>query len=287
MSRLPITWMYCPAIRTDLLEKAYRSEADVVIFDLEDAVLPSQKEEARALLRKFMEALPESGRGGGRQTHVRINAMDTEWAESDLRMINEVGGFDGIRIPKVESSAEVEKVHEAVAGPALHALIETAAGLSSLDSICASPPVAGVSLGDADIRTALHLSGESALDHFRVSLALALAAHGKPAPVGAVYTNIRDLDGLFEHTRHLRSLGFIGRTILHPKQLDTVRRAFAPTGHEVSAAQQIIELAASIGDVKNSGAFTMPDGRFIDAPLVRQAQDILDLHEAARAQLSN
>lgn len=282
MSRLPITWMYCPAIRADLLEKAYRSAADVVIFDLEDAVLPSQKSEARAQLRKFMEARPAHGRDGGRRTHVRINATDTEWAENDLRMIDETGGFDGIRIPKVESSAEVEKVHEAVAGPALHALIESAAGLSSLDSICASPSVAGVSLGDADIRTALHLSGESALDHFRISLALALAAHGKPAPVGAVYTKIQDLDGLFDHTRHLRSLGFVGRTVLHPQQLDTVRRAFAPSDHEVSDAQQIIEMAASSGDVKNSGAFTMPDGRFIDAPLVRQAQDILELHEAAQ-----
>lgn len=275
-----LTWLYCPAIREDLLQKAGRSEADVVIYDLEDAVLPGQKDSAREALRAFLSSMAQDDREGLPKIHVRINDLRSPWAAADIDMLSRVEVIDAVRVPKVESPTELEPLKDSLGEVPVHALVETAKGLNNLDSICAADDIAGVSLGDADLRAELRLHGEQALDIFRVQLVVALAAHNKPAPTGSVYIDLADMDGLLAHTRHLRTLGFIGRTALHPKQLPLIREAFTPSAEEAAKARQLVDAAKEASTNDSSGAFTMEDGRFVDAPIIRQAETTLALAAA-------
>lgn len=274
-----ITWLYCPSVRTDLLSKALASSADVVIYDLEDAVLPSQKDRGRALLLDFLSDRPKDA--AGPEVHVRINGFGTPWMEADLDMLADVGGYDAVRIPKVESSLQIDQIRSVLGSCELHALVESAKGVAALDEICAHQDIAGVSLGDADLRAQLRLTGERALDQIRIRLVLALAAHGKPAPLGSVYLDLADTQGLLEHTRHLKSLGFVGRTALHPKQLPLIREGFRPTEAEVSRARDLLDAAKNADADLQSGAFTLPNGQFVDVPIIQQAKDTLALAEIA------
>lgn len=283
MTGVDLTWMYCPGTRLDLLEKAYASSADVVIYDLEDAVLPGQKEQARENVRKFL--IDVAGRSTERapKIQVRVNGFDTPWMAEDLQMVSEIRGFGGVRIPKVETAEQVAQVRGIVGDMPIHALVETAKGLSNLEETCASELVAAVSLGDVDIRTELGLSGEQALDQFRIRLVLALAAHGKPAPVGSVYVDLSDAEGLLKHTHHLRALGFVGRSALHPKQLSVIREGFEPGAQEIADAQELLAAAEAASTDAGLGAFTLPNGRFVDVPIIRQAEKILTMAEATAA----
>lgn len=272
-----ITWLYCPSVRTDLLPKALASSADVVIYDLEDAVLPAQKERGRALLHDFLSTRPPEAPGP--EVHVRINGFGTPWMEEDLDMLSGVGGYDAVRIPKVESLAQIDQVRSVLGSCELHALVESAQGVAALDEICAHPEIAGVSLGDADLRAQLRLTGEHALDHIRIRLVLALAAHGKPAPTGSVYLDLANTQGLLEHTRHLKSMGFVGRTALHPKQLPVIREGFRPTEEEIGRARDLLDAAQKADADLQSGAFTLPNGQFVDVPIIQQAKDTLALAE--------
>ncbi|WP_026818986.1 HpcH/HpaI aldolase/citrate lyase family protein [Arthrobacter castelli] len=277
-----LTWLYCPAARLDLLEKARISEADVVIYDLEDAVLPSQKDHAREQLRNFLSHNIRSGTSIATEVHVRMNNLESRWAQADIEMLASTDEIDAVRVPKVESPDQLAAFSNKLNGFAVHALVETAKGLANLEEICGSPFIEGVSLGDADIRADMHLTGEHAMDQFRVRLVLALASQGKPAPVGSVFTDLLDTEGLLRHTRHLRDLGFIGRTALHPKQLPIIRQAFTPTPDETDQARKLLAAAAAASDNDSSGAFTMADGRFVDVPIIRQAETTMALAAAVR-----
>lgn len=274
-----ITWMYCPSVRTDLLPKALASSADVVIYDLEDAVLPAQKERGREILREFLATREK--RSEAPEVHVRINGFGTPWMQEDLDMLVNAGGYDAVRIPKVESAEQLDRVRKVLGSCELHALVESAQGVAALDEICSSDEIAGVSLGDADLRAQLRLNGERALDQIRIQLVLSLAAYRKPAPTGSVYLNVADTEGLLEHTRHLKALGFVGRTALHPKQLPIIREGFRPTEAEIVQARALVEAAERASADLSSGAFTLPDGRFVDVPIIQRAKDTLLLAEAA------
>lgn len=273
-----VTWMYCPSVRTDLLAKALTSSADVVIYDLEDSVLGHQKDRGREILRGFLSSLPRLT--DRPEIHIRINGFGTPWVEADLNMLASVDMFDAVRIPKVESSVEIEKVRSILNDCDLHALVESAKGVTALHEICAHEDVAGVSLGDADLRAQLRLSGEQVLDHIRMQLVLALATHGKPSPVGSVYLDLADPRGLLEHTRHLKSMGFLGRTALHPKQLAVIREGFRPSEMEISQARAILDATEKAEADLQSGAFTLPNGQFVDVPIIQQARDTLLLAES-------
>lgn len=283
MTGIDLTWMYCPGTRLDLLEKAYASSADVVIYDLEDAVLPALKDEARENVRTFLTDVAERSTAGGPKIQVRVNGFDTPWMAADLHMVTAIRGFGGVRVPKVETIEQVAQVREIVGDMPIHALVETAKGLSNLEEICASDLVAAVSLGDVDLRTELRLSGEQALDQFRIRLVVALAAHGKPAPVGSVYVDLADAEGLLKHTHHLRSLGFVGRSALHPKQLTVIREGFQPSAKEIKDARELLAAAEAASTDAGLGAFMLPNGRFVDVPIIRQAQDVLTMADSTAA----
>lgn len=274
-----IVSLYCPGSRADLLEKALTRGADAVIYDLEDAVLPTDKERARDELASFLRGLsPEESRPA---VHVRVNAPGTPWHDDDLEQLGGIAALQGIRLPKVQSARDIEQTTPLPEKVELHALVETAIGVRALDEICASPRITGVSLGDNDLRSGLHAAGPELLRHIRCELVLSLAAAGKSAPMGSAYPQIRDTEGLRADCLTLKGMGFLGRTAIHPGQIPVIREAFRPDSDEVRAAEELLA-AVEHGVGVGLGAFQLPDGRFVDEPIIADARHVLELHRATR-----
>ncbi|WP_055565968.1 HpcH/HpaI aldolase/citrate lyase family protein [Streptomyces atriruber] len=268
----PLTWLYVPGDRPDVVAKALHAGADAVIIDLEDAVAPDRKEYARTATAELLSApqpLP---------VHVRVNALDGPLAEADLRAVAPLPGVAGLRLPKVTSRAEVIRVAERAVpadggAPALHALVESALGLEHAFAIAtAHPALRGVSLGEADLRADLGVRDEAGLDWARSRVVVAARAAGLAPPAQSVHPDIRDLDGLAASCARGRALGFLGRAAIHPRQLPVIERAYLPTPAEIERAEEITKAAAT-----DEGALALPDGRFVDKAVVEGARRVLAL----------
>ena len=281
MNNLSVVHLYTPASSVGRLHGALTKGADVVIFDLEDAVSRDRKVESRRQLVKFLEELEVVE--GQSDIHVRMNALDSPWGLEDLNSLASVPNLSGIRIPKVTSRADVDRIAEKAPELELHALIEDAPGVGALEEICHSDSVTGVSLGDNDLRAAFHLRGEELLNHLRARLVLELASAGKRPPLGSVFPEIKDLEGLYESSLRLRDMGFSGRTCIHPSQIGPIRRAFAPSQEEIDRATEIIE-AAKEAEARGVGAVALPDGSFVDPPFVLHAEYVLSLGRPKRTE---
>jgi len=250
----PLTWLYVPADRPDRVEKAIASRAHAVIVDLEDGVAAAAKERARANLPALL------GRERAKPVYVRVNAGSA----ADLEAVAALE-IAGVVVPKVERPADIPP------GPAVNALIESAAGLEAAYEIARQPQVAGISLGEADLRSQTGAL-EAGLDWARGRIVNAAVAAGLPRPPQSVYPNIRDLDGLAESCRRGRALGHLGRAAIHPDQLPVIEQAFLPTEEEVERARETIERLAA-------GTGTLEDGGFVDAAMLGAARQVVAIAE--------
>lgn len=282
----PLTLLYVPGDRPDRVTKALASSADAVLVDLEDAVAPSRKAEARANAAELL-AGPGDGRAavaaeqaGGRAAgavQVRINHRGTPWHADDVAMVAALPVGVGVRVPKVESADEVRALAEALPGRALHLLVESALGVErAFDLATASPQVASLGLGEADLRSDLRVDGDDGLTWARGRVVVAARAAGLVPPVMSAYTNVQDLDGLGASCRAGRGLGFCGRTAIHPRQLDTIRAAFLPSADEVSTARAVLERVGRASE-EGVGAVALEDGTFLDVAMVERARWVLGL----------
>lgn len=273
-----LTWLYVPGDRPDVVAKALRSGADVVLVDLEDAVAAGRKVYARAATAELL-AEPVAGPPA---VHVRVNALDGPLLAADLAVLGGLPGLGGVRLPKVGAAAEVGRVvrmlREAGDVPGLYPLLESALGLENAFAIAsADAAVRGIALGEADLRADLGLAGEDALVWPRVRTVVAARAAGLAPPVQSVYPDVRDLVGLAESCRRGRALGFLGRAAIHPRQLPVIERAYLPSAREIAAARETVAAAEA-----SPGALALPDGRFVDPAVVAGAQRVLAL--ASRAE---
>ncbi|MEU0569182.1 CoA ester lyase [Nonomuraea sp. NPDC005983] len=270
---IPVTWLYVPGDRPERFAKAAASGADVVIIDLEDAVVPARKDEARANAVAYLRGRDATGEV---EVHVRLNDLATRRGLDDLAALGGVPGLDAVRLPKVESAASLD-VLEGFPVPA-YALLESAAGIVAAPAIAAHPRVAGLALGEQDLAAELSITAGSAMDHLRLQVVLAAAAAGLPPVPMSVYPDIRDEDGLIASCVAGRALGLFGRTAIHPRQLPAIRRAFTPTEEETARAVEIVQ-AAERAEQAGLGAIALPDGRFVDAPVVARARRTAALAE--------
>ena len=270
--RSPLTLLYVPGDRPDRVAKALASVADVVIIDLEDAVLAPAKEAARAGLAAIVTG-PGAVRAEAGALQIRVNALGSSWADGDLRVVAELPAGVGVRVPKCEDPAVVFALVERLGGRAAHALVESALGLEVAFELSRSG-VASIGPGEADLRADLGVSHEEGLTWARSRLVNAAAAAGLPPPSMSVFTEIGDLDGLRRSCDAGRRLGFRGRTALHPSQLAVIDEVFSPTETELSWAREVIARVET-GSRDGSGAMLLPDGRFVDAAVVRQARRVL------------
>lgn len=257
----PLTLLYAPGDRPEVVHKALASGADAVIVDLEDAVSPGRKDYALAATAELLSSpqpLP---------VHVRINTPH------DIEALTGLPGLCALRIPKVAHATDIQRIADRVPGVPLYGLLESALAIEHAYAIAtAHPAVHGIALGEADLRADLGVRDGGGLDWPRTRTVIAARAAGLAPPTQSVFPDIRDLDALYASCAHGRSLGFLGRAAIHPRQLPVIERAFRPTREEIEAAEEVVKAAAT-----DQGALALPDGRFVDAAVVAAARRTLSL----------
>lgn len=243
-----------------------------MIVDLEDGVARDAKDVARANLAEPL------GRVRDRPVGVRVNGLRTGLAAADLVVVAGLAGATAIHVPKVERPEDVAAVLELLPARAepyrLHCLIESALGLENAFAIAAShSEVAGISLGEADLRSELGAT-EAGLDWARSRIVNAAVAAGLPRPPQSVYPDLADDDGLARSCARGRELGHLGRAAIHPRQLHVIVDAYLPTDEEVLRARETIERLTHA-----SGPGTLEGGAFVDEAMVGGAQQTVALAE--------
>ena len=250
----PLTLLYVPGDRPERIEKALASRAHAVIVDLEDGVAPGAKAEARRNVAELLR------RPAQKPVLVRVNAHD----DADLEVVASLP-LAGVVVPKVERAEDLPALR-----PRVHALIETAAGVEAAYEIACSGRVAGISLGESDLRSQTGAL-EAGLDWARSRIVNAAVAAGLPRPPQSVYPNVRDLDGLSRSCRRGRELGHLGRAAIHPDQLGVIEEAYLPDAREVEQAQATVERLAALEVGVDA------DGAFVDAAMLGSARQVLEL----------
>jgi citrate lyase subunit beta/citryl-CoA lyase len=281
---LPVrSYLYVPGNDARRIEKAFASEADAVILDLEDAIAPSRKEEARKTVADMLRSKQE------KPVFVRINAPGSALAEEDIEAV--VGlRLSGLRLPKAESPEAVRRVAERLENlgceASIQCLIESALGLELAFEIArAHEKVVGMSLGEADLAADLGVRGDAGLLYARSRVVAATRGAGLPSPVQSVYTNVRDKEGLRRSTEEGKNMGFVGRSAIHPAQIEVINEVFTPTEEEVAEAKGLLSrLEESAGT--GTGAFALEDGRFVDEAVVGSARLTLALARRDREEVS-
>ncbi|EKE69059.1 MULTISPECIES: CoA ester lyase [Roseobacteraceae] len=251
--------LYIPGSKERALEKAKGLACDAILFDLEDAVAPDEKENARALLKATLAA----GGYGNRAKIVRVNGFDTQWGRDDVAAF--VGmDIDGILLPKVESAAMVDALAQAIPDVPLWAMMETPLGMINAAEIAAHPRMAGFVMGTNDLAKELNTRFRADRLPMMGGLHLCLIAakaYGIVALDG-VYNAFKDEEGLKFECDQGRDMGFDGKTLIHPAQLDVANTAFAPTDAEIDLAKRQIE-AFEAAEAAGEGVAVV-DGKIVE-----------------------
>ncbi len=234
----PRSALYMPASNPRAITKARDLPADMIILDLEDAVPVGLKDEARS-------AAVEACENGfdGKLVAIRVNGADTDWHAADLAAVLH-STCDFVVLPKVETAASAEDVAEK-AGKSLLAMIETPRGVLAAAEIAAGFEIAGLIAGTNDLANELRIpsgSGRAGLGFALQTIVLAARAAGVWAFDG-VFNDLGNADALEAECREGRALGFDGKTLIHPNQIDSANRIWSPSQAEIDDARALIEAA--------------------------------------------
>ena len=271
--------LYIPGSKERALEKARALRVDAIIFDLEDAVAPDAKEEARATLRAELDA----GGYGPRARIVRVNGLETEWGRDDIEAIRGAD-IDALLLPKVDGPEQLDAAAEALGGDTpLWAMMETPRGILNAQAIAAHPRLAGFVAGTNDL--AKELGCAMRADRLPMLYALeamlmAARAEGKVC-VDGVFNHFRDEDGLRAECEQGRDMGFDGKTLIHPAQVATANAIFAPAAEEIDLARR--QIAAFREAEERGEGVAVVDGRIVENLHVETARRTLARAEAIAA----
>lgn len=260
--------LFAPGSDGRKLAKALASAADGVVCDLEDAVAPGDKEAARAVVAEALRA------PSGPARLVRVNAVGTAWFDDDLAFAARLD-LDALVLPKASPEAVVMLGSD---GPPVIAIVETAMGLRQAFEIASEPRVAALLLGAVDLGAEVGLEPRPdarEILYARSKVAVDSAAAGLRGPFDVVHLDFGDEAGLEEQCRLARSLGFRGKACIHPAQLETINRVFAPSEDEIAWARRVVESFEG----QSEGVLAV-NGAMVDRPVVERARRILE--EAAR-----
>lgn len=275
------SFLFVPAGSPKMLEKSLSSTADVVILDLEDAVQPAAKAEARALLAAHLSSRPR----GGPKVAVRVNGLGTPWVRDDLAAVVPPGP-DLVMLPKTEGPEDVAGLAALIAPlepeegrtGILVVATETVASVLSLAAApWAHPRLRGMLWGGEDLAADLGATANRTADGayagpFRLARDLCLMAARRAGvlAIDAVHTDLRDLDALAAEAEAARRDGFDGKAAIHPAQVEVINRVFRPTEAEIVWARAVLEaLSASATGIALVG------GQMVDAPHAARARRIL------------
>jgi citrate lyase subunit beta/citryl-CoA lyase len=255
-------WLFCPADRPERYPKA-AAVADVVILDLEDAVSAADKPRARkALARNALDPY---------RTVIRINPAGTLEHDLDLAVLADTD-YTCLMLPKCETAEQITSL----APRAVIALIESPVGALAVEQAALARNTVGMMWGAEDLvaglggKSSRHANGgyRDVARNVRTATLLAAKAHGRFA-LDSVYLSINDIDGLRNEADDAAATGFDGKVAIHPRQIDAIRQAFAPTDTEIDWARRVLEKAA-----QERGVFTF-EGRMVDTPILKQAEAIM------------
>lgn len=300
-ARLQRSELAVPGSNPGMFEKALASDADYVFLDLEDAVAPGDKEQAR---RNVIDALNDlDWRGAGKTVSVRVNGIDTHYFYRDMVDVLERAGsrLDTVLIPKAGVAADLYLADALITQIStaksishdigLEALVETALGLSNVEQLAgASSRLEVLHFGVADLAASLRartvniggLNPDYPGDQWHAALsrvAAACRAHGL-RPVDGPFGDINDPDGFLDAARRAAALGFEGKWAIHPSQIGLANEVFSPTEAELERARRILEALAR-AEAEGHGAAQL-DGRMIDAASARMAANVVAIHEQIR-----
>src|SRR5882724_1873769 len=280
------SFLYVPANREKFLEKAIGLPSDAFIFDLEDSVPPAEKANARAGVRAYAPKFADN------RVWVRVNGLATGLAEADLNAVIGITGIAGLFLPKVETRAEVMRwdgmigALENARGIAHGAIklvlsIESALGvLNAYDMSIARPRTVSLTFGgaqDGDLNTDLgcawSIDGPEML-HARSHTLLAARAARFDTPLDGVFANVRDAAGFERDTALSHRLGYRGRKLIHPSQIEPCNRLYRPSEAELDYYARVLEAFEQA--VKQGSASTTVDGRMIDVAMANAARRVLD-----------
>ena len=271
--------LYMPGANARAMEKSRDLPADALIFDLEDAVAPAEKEAAR---RQVIETLQKGGYGN-RELVVRVNGLMTPWGEADVAEMATAGAH-ALLIPKVENKQIINGVEgrmltaQAPDAMSIWCMIETPKGVMRAEEIAsASPRLGALVMGTSDLAKDLHCLHTPSRGPFMTSLSwciLAARANGLSILDG-VHLDLADDDGFAESCRQGREIGFDGKTLIHPKTIAAANAAFAPDDAEVQWSRRVI---AAHEEAENAGkGVVLLDGQLIENLHVEEAHRIVGL----------
>ena len=284
------TALFVPGNRPERIEKALNTAADVVIIDLEDAVPLSEKEASRSKVREKVAQFAD------RIILVRVNALGSPFIKGDLEEAV-VKGVKGIVLPKVEKADDIHEINslllEVEKREALHdgsilvfPLIESAAAVQHIYDIVSTKTkperIYTVMFGAADftLDMGIEMTMEgNELSYARSKISLACRAAGIAPPVDTPFmSDLKNTEALISDARRAKELGFQGKLVIHPNQVEPCNRIFSPTPEEIIRAEKIVQ-AFGEAEAAGMGAIQL-EGRFIDYPVVKKAKDILALASA-------
>ena len=278
MSRPCRSVLYIPGSKERALEKARELAVDAIIFDLEDAVAPEEKARARSLLSADLER----GGFGNRLRIVRVNGLDTPWGAADMLAFAAHPGVDAVLVPKVNGPEDLDAVAGRVAKP-LWAMLETARGCLNPGPIAAHPRLEGLVMGTNDLARELGARFRPDRQPLMAALGLCLLAaraEGKLI-VDGVFNAFKDEAGLRAECEQGRDMGFDGKTLIHPAQLEVANAVFAPSEDEVALARR--QIAAHAEALARGEGVAVVDGRIVENLHVVTAKALIEKAEAIAA----
>ena len=279
--------LYMPGANARALEKAREIPADTLILDLEDAVAPEAKGEARGAIAAALKA----GGYGPRELVVRMNGLDTEWGHADLEMAVAAGAH-AVLAPKVTSARDIERLDAALKsagageGFALWVMIEMPLAILNVHEIAAASTRSHLTtfvMGTNDLAKEYRARMTPDRLAFQTALQLSMAAaraYGVTA-IDGVYNDIKNEDGFAAECEQGRDLGFDGKTLIHPSQVETCNRVFAPSAADVEQARAVI---AAFADPVNAGKGVLKvNGKMTELLHLDEARRTVAMDEAIRA----
>jgi len=266
--------LFVPGSRPERIAKALDAGADAVVVDLEDAVAPDAKDDARAAVLSELKA--------ARRFAVRVNPLETEWGRDDADALAAHGCAPAfVMLPKAESAGQIEVLAAALGDQAsggIVPIIESALGLKNAWEICAADGVAAVLFGGGDMAADLGVAMDwEPLFFARAQVVAACAAAGVPA-IDVPWLDVKNEAGLIAETERTKALGYQAKACIHPAQVQPVNAVFTPSEADIAQAERVIAALEDAG-----GGAALLDGKLIEAPIIRRARRVLETARSANA----
>lgn len=285
------TNLYIPANNPIFVGKCAKYPADNITFDIEDAVPPQEKANARKMASENLK----KAASGGAEVYVRVNGWHTEYTNDDLEAVV-YPGLDGVTLPKTRNVDDVKRLDWKLSELELRrgipegtikiaVLLETAEGIMNAYPICtASPRIVAAFFGAVDYCADMRIERTNLADEQKVArsiVAVAARAAGIAA-LDAPFADFSNMDDFKQNTLDGRQMGYEGRMIIHPSQVPVAHELYSPTAAQVSHAKKVKEFFETEGLAKGLASVSM-DGQMVDTPVYTSALDVIKLYEAITA----